>query len=106
MEENRSRISRAMTWLSLMNSRWTQRSTLSGGATIAGIEKVKPGDPATEPAFNLIVADFSTYFVGKQGILVHDNTPRKPTSALLPGFVASPSPAREHRTPTTDKEQE
>jgi hypothetical protein len=64
-----------------------QVHTLSGGATIASVETVKPNDPATEPAFNLIVADSSTYFVGQRGLLVHDNSPRKPTAALLPGFV-------------------
>jgi len=66
--------------------------TLSGGAAIESVEKVKPGDPSSEFAFNLIVADFSTYFVGEQGILVHDNTPRKPTPALLPGFLDFASP--------------
>lgn len=63
-----------------------QLHTLSGGATIEDIEKVN-ADDATESAFNLIVADFSTYFVGERGVLVHDNTPRKPTAAVLPGLV-------------------
>ena len=38
-------------------------------------------------AYNLIVADFDSYFVGDSAILVHDNTPRQPTSAVLPGLV-------------------
>jgi hypothetical protein len=38
-------------------------------------------------AYNLIVADFNTYFVGKVGVLVHDNSPREPTSAKVPGLV-------------------
>jgi hypothetical protein len=61
--------------------------TLSGGASIESIEKLDGTDPDTKPAFNLIVADFSSYFVGEQGILVHDNTPRKPTAALVPGLA-------------------
>jgi hypothetical protein len=40
-----------------------------------------------EEAYNLVVADFNTYFVGECGILVHDNTPRKPTRATVPGLV-------------------
>jgi len=39
-------------------------------------------------AYNLIVADFNTYFVGKGGILVHDNTPRRPTRATVPGLAS------------------
>ncbi len=42
-----------------------------------------------EETYNLVVADFSTYFVGQQGILVHDNTPRRPTQAVVPGFTAA-----------------
>ena len=38
-------------------------------------------------AYNLIVADFDSYFVGDRGILVHDNTPRRPTAAILPGLA-------------------
>ena len=38
-------------------------------------------------AYNLIVADYSSYFVGDRGILVHDNTPRAPTAAVLPGLT-------------------
>jgi hypothetical protein len=37
-------------------------------------------------AFNLVVADFNTYFVGEHGLLAHDNTLRTATTAPLPGF--------------------
>jgi hypothetical protein len=40
-------------------------------------------------AYNLVVSDDGTYFVGNHGLLVHDNTPRTPTQAILPGFIAS-----------------
>jgi hypothetical protein len=39
-------------------------------------------------AYNLVVADFNTYFVGETGVLVHDNTPRRPTHVTLPGLAA------------------
>jgi hypothetical protein len=38
-------------------------------------------------AYNLIVADFNTYFVGESGLLVHDNTPVRPTASVLPGIA-------------------
>jgi hypothetical protein len=37
--------------------------------------------------YNLIVADFNTYFVGESGVLVHDNTPRQATTATVPGLA-------------------
>jgi hypothetical protein len=40
-----------------------------------------------EEAYNLVVADFNTYFVGESGVLVHDNTPRTPTRATVPGLA-------------------
>jgi hypothetical protein len=40
-----------------------------------------------EKAYNLIVADFHTYFAGDGKILSHDNTPRAPTNALVPGLM-------------------
>jgi Pretoxin HINT domain len=38
---------------------------------------------------NLIVADFSTYFVGEVGALVHDIPYRQPTLATVPGLVVA-----------------
>jgi hypothetical protein len=37
-------------------------------------------------AYNLVVDDFHTYFVGRLGLLVHDNNFRRPTTAVLPGL--------------------
>jgi len=61
--------------------------TPSGGISIESVEKLEP-EPglAAGMAYNLIVADFSSYFVGDRGLLVHDNTPRAPAAALLPGL--------------------
>jgi hypothetical protein len=54
-----------------------------GGAT--RIDRVEPA--GEDRAHNLVVDDFSTYFVGKTGVLVHDNEFRKPTRAIVPGLV-------------------
>lgn len=54
---------------------------LEGSWAIDRIEEL-PDDEA----YNLVVHDFHTYFVGRQGLLVHDNTPRRPTTAVLPGY--------------------
>ena len=57
--------------------------------TIAGGEKVQGIRPAGRAeAFNLVVADFNSYFVGDAGVLVHDNTYRKPSRVLTPGLLA------------------
>jgi Pretoxin HINT domain len=56
---------------------------VTGSTLLAAVE------PAGElEAHNLVVADFNTYFVGESGVLVHDNTPRRPTQARLPGLAA------------------
>jgi hypothetical protein len=53
---------------------------VTGSILLASVE------PAGElEAYNLVVAEFNTYFVGESGVLVHDNTPRRPTKATLPG---------------------
>lgn len=61
--------------------------TLSGSMRIETIEAVETPLAHYEFAYNLIIADFNTYFVGEEGVLVHDNTPRQPTAALLPGLT-------------------
>ncbi len=52
------------------------------------VEAVAPADAAA--AYNLIVADFGTYFVGPAPILVHDNSRRLPTRVGVPGLAKSP----------------
>jgi hypothetical protein len=42
---------------------------------------------SNQQTFNLIVFDFPTYVVGEEKILCHDNTPRGPTNALVPGLL-------------------
>jgi hypothetical protein len=56
--------------------------------TFHGAETVlstKPADAAA--AYNLLVADDGTYFVGRAAMLVHDNSPRLPTQDRVPGFA-------------------
>ncbi len=56
---------------------------LSGIQTVDGIDQQVP----MNEAYNLVVAGHATYFVGEKGILVHDNTYRAPTQALVPGLL-------------------
>ncbi len=56
---------------------------LGGSAEVTGIERQNG-----EPVYNLNVADFGTYFVGTGHLLVHDFTPRVPTTAAIPGYIA------------------
>ena len=62
----------------------------SGAVEIAGVEEV-PADEASflyGYAFNLIVDDFRTYFVGENRVLVHDNRlfTHDRATAPLPGL--------------------
>jgi intein/homing endonuclease len=53
------------------------------------IRKITKSEP-TE-AHNLVVADFGTYFVGNERLLVHDNSPIRPIRLDLPGLAAMPN---------------
>jgi hypothetical protein len=71
--------------------------TVHGSATLAAVNDVE----AVE-TYNLVVADFNTYFVGQCGVLVHDSTPRRAVPEKLPGLVYA-HPATlvvEHLPPT------
>jgi hypothetical protein len=57
--------------------------SLHGAVRVDKIEQA-----GEEKAYNLVVDDFNTYFVGQQGLLVHDNEFRKPTRAIVPGLNA------------------
>jgi hypothetical protein len=81
---------------------WRLARDLAAGARFHGVDgaveilSVTDTDRA-EPAYNLIVADFHTYFAGDGKVLSHDNTPRAPTNALVPGLMpdygsADPAP--------------
>jgi hypothetical protein len=61
--------------------------TISGGVPVKTIESLEAEEVPGSLAYNLIVADYDDYFVGDGGVLVHDNTPRRPTAAILPGLT-------------------
>jgi hypothetical protein len=69
---------------------WTKARHLQSGQTLhcaAGtvqVSEVTKSDPAQ--TYNLVVADFNTYFVGPEKILTHDVTDRKPSKSLVPGL--------------------
>ena len=71
---------------------WRMTKELGDGAMLHGVTGAARVDAVTtdgeEEAYNLVVADFNTYFVGESGVLVHDNTPRRPTRATVPGLAA------------------
>jgi hypothetical protein len=55
----------------------------------AGTTPLVASQPAgTGRVYNLIVADFHSYFVGKAAVLSHDITRRRPTEIPVPGLAA------------------
>lgn len=70
---------------------WRMTKELEDGAvlhSLAGGGRIRTVVPATDrETYNLVVADFNTYFVGASGVLAHDNTPRRPTQAKVPGVL-------------------
>ena len=54
----------------------------TGGAACVSLTE----DGPELETYNLIVADFHTYFVGEAKLLCHDNTVRRPTDAVVPGL--------------------
>ncbi len=57
---------------------------LHGVAGAARVGAVETGP--TDKAYNLVVADFNTYFVGREKVLVHDVTAHQPTTTVVPGL--------------------
>jgi hypothetical protein len=58
--------------------------------TVVGMARVESVEDEAEPApvYNLVVADFHTYFVGPAMILSHDVLPPRPTNVKVPGLAA------------------
>jgi len=73
---------------------WKMAKELTAGDrlhSLGGAVRIDKVEPAGEDkAYNLVVDDFNTYFVGQAGLLVHDNEFRKPTQAIVPGLVEEP----------------
>lgn len=70
---------------------WVMARHLTPGTrfhSVTGTMPVHSVETAGEGrAYNLVVADFHTYFVGDAKILSHDNTIRKPANVLVPGLA-------------------
>jgi hypothetical protein len=70
---------------------WVKARDLAPGKPFHGVTgTVEIGSLGSAPAeqiYNLIVADFHSYFVGKARILSHDITIRKPTNVVVPGLA-------------------
>lgn len=70
---------------------WRMAKELEKGVMLHGLKgslEIASADSEGEAeAYNLVVADLDTFFVGDHGLLVHDNTPRNPTQAILPGIA-------------------
>jgi len=69
---------------------WTKARDIAPGTVLHDVHGttsariVGKADP--QKTYNLIVADFHTYFVGEVKALSHDNTPIEPTDVLVPGL--------------------
>jgi hypothetical protein len=74
---------------------WRMAKELEKGGVLHGLNgatRIRSLSSAGDAeAYNLVVAEFATYFVGDSGLLVHDNTPRLPTQAVLPGIARNES---------------
>lgn len=72
---------------------WQMAKELTEGGLLHGVngpvrvDAIDNRDKAE--AYNLVVADFNTFFVGVSGVLVHDNTLRQSTTAVVPGLLAA-----------------
>ncbi len=74
----------------VIGSGWRMAKELKAGDQLHGvqggvtIDKIEPGP--TFLAYNLVVAETNTYFVGKHRVLVHDNMARRATDLPVPGW--------------------
>ena len=71
---------------------WVKARDLQPGMPLHGVtgtaelDAVERGEVAE--TYNLVVADFHTYFVGDAKILSHDNTIRQPINEVVPGLAS------------------
>ncbi len=77
-------------WVS--EKRWWMAKVLEVGDQLHGVSGILTVDETDElvpisETHNLVVADWAPYFAGEKGVLVHDNTYRVPTRALVPGLL-------------------
>lgn len=80
-----------------VNRGWVRARELKAGDEIIVLGKVLPVSAMekrddTVTMYNLVVADFHTYFVGESAVLTHDNTACQPVSTIMPGSTQRISP--------------
>ena len=63
--------------------------TIRGPVAIENLE-----DAEDQKAYNLVVADFHSYFVGEQRLLVHDNSVPRPAPGPTPGLAEGAAKAQ------------
>jgi hypothetical protein len=72
---------------------WTKARQLVAGVQLQSLKGPQSISAVAEGSkaetYNLLVADFHTYFVGVDRILSHDVTVRQPTDAVVPGLKNS-----------------
>ena len=72
---------------------WTMAKELAAGYYLHGRSGAVPlwelADAPQAKTYNLVVAEFHSYFVGQAGLLVHDNGIWEPTDAPVPGMATS-----------------
>ena len=70
---------------------WRMAKELKSGQLLHALDGSWPIRQVDElpdaEAYNLVVDDFHTYFVGRAKILTHDNTIRRPTTCVVPGLT-------------------
>ena len=70
---------------------WVKARNLESGMELHSVNKTLRVDHVEDggelKTYNLVVADFNTYFAGNSRILCHDNTIREPTDAVVPGLI-------------------
>lgn len=59
---------------------------VSGAVAVSSVGDLTVAEAGYTKAHNLILREFHTFFVGAQGLLVHDNTTRAATANLVPGL--------------------
>jgi len=69
-------------WLKIRDVKPGMRFHGAAGPTV--LDSLEEG--SNEPTYNLVVADFHTYFVGQSMLLSHDPTFAQPTDVRVPGL--------------------
>lgn len=69
---------------------WCKARRLESGMQLHCLQGAQPVSSVEEgtvaATYNMVVADFHSYFVGTERILSHDVTNRRPTEAIVPGL--------------------